>query len=133
MRSQKPYRSGGLSLIELIITSALLGFILVILFSIYPNSILTIRHAENRLKAAMIAQSLLEQKKAAPFSQIEAKPDTSVLSSEELAAYTPEFECYNIPTADSSKLRKIRIVVTWKERDNACSVYKECYVCSARP
>jgi prepilin-type N-terminal cleavage/methylation domain-containing protein len=124
---------GGFSLVELIIATTLLGFLLVVLFSIYPNSIIAVKHAEHRLKAAHLAQSILEQKRAGPFIELDKAITALNIPAADQAIYTPAFECYSVPDTDPSKLKKVRVVVFWREKNREYSIYKECYVCTVHP
>lgn len=132
----------GFSLVELIITTTLMGFILLILFNLYPQSVMAIKHAENRLKAATLAQSLIEQKRAGPFTDIATQP-----TNEEIYALTGDlpwkvdYECVAIPDTDPTKIVKVTVTVSWTERRSRqwtegtqqYILRKETQICSVHP
>lgn len=60
----------GFSLIETIFAASILSIVLMVLFNLYPSSLLAVRRAEHRLEATTLAQSILEAKRALPFSQL---------------------------------------------------------------
>lgn len=60
----------GFSLIETIFAASILSIVLMVLFNLYPSSLLAVRRAEHRLEATTLAQSILESKRAMPFSQL---------------------------------------------------------------
>ncbi|MHB2019229.1 MAG: type IV pilus modification PilV family protein [Candidatus Xenobia bacterium] len=63
-------RRQGFSLIEVIFAASLLSLVMLMMFNLYPSSLLTIRQAEHRLEATALAQSILEQYRAGPFSTL---------------------------------------------------------------
>jgi len=60
----------GFSLIETIFAASILSIVIMVLFNLYPSSLLAVRRAEHRLEATTLAQSILESKRAMPFSQL---------------------------------------------------------------
>jgi len=130
--SRKKRGPAALTLIEMIITSSLLGLILLFLFNIYPNSVMAIKHGEHRLKAACVAQSMLEQKMSYPFYDIDTIPDLSKIEGEDGTIYALCYETSNIPDTNSQMLRRIKVTVTWEERMGRYSLFKECDVCDIR-
>jgi len=123
----------GLTLIEIIITTTLLGMILLFLFTIYPNAVMAIRSGEHRLKAANIAQSMLEKKMAVPFYDIDTPLTEKNMTGEDGTAYALSYETLPIPDTNTQRIRKIRVTVTWEEHNSRqCSIFKEYDVCDIR-
>ncbi|HEY3997922.1 MAG TPA: hypothetical protein VGO93_03600 [Candidatus Xenobia bacterium] len=60
-------RPGGFTLAEIIVATTLLCLVVVMMFNLYPTSLITIRHAEHRLTASARAQHVLEYERALPF------------------------------------------------------------------
>ncbi len=130
--SLKKRGPAALTLIEMIITTTLLGLIMLFLFNIYPNSVMAIRHGEHRLKAACVAQSTLEQKMASPFCDIDTLPALCKIAGEDGTVYALNYEASNIPDTNSLLLRRIKVTVTWEEQMGRYSLFKECDVCDIR-
>jgi Tfp pilus assembly protein PilV len=119
----------GLSMIEVMFAFALLGFILIILFSLFPTTIMAVRHAEHRLKAITIAQSLLEEKRAGSFSSLAATAALAdVIDPDDGIAFHRDYETFSVPGGSPQNVVGIRIKVSWKEKDRDYSVKKEQYV-----
>ena len=130
-----PRDSGrAFSLVELIITTTLLGFILLVLFNLYPQSVFAIKHAEYRMKAATLAQSIIEKKRSGPFGELAAAP-----SQQEIDAlkgdmpYTIDYKCESIPGTDDTKIQKVTVSVSWEERNTPYILTKEAQVCTVHP
>lgn len=124
--------SAGLTLIEMIITTTLLGMILLFLFTIYPNAVMAIRSGEHRLKAANIAQSMLEKKMAVPFYDIDTPLTEKNVTGEDGTAYALSCETLPIPDTNTQRIRRIKVTVTWEEQRRQCSIFKEYDVCDIR-
>ncbi len=60
----------ALSLIETILAASVLSMVMMILFNLYPSSMLAVRKAEHRLQATAMAQSLLEFVRAQSFNNV---------------------------------------------------------------
>lgn len=126
----------GFSLVELIITTTLLGFILLTLFTLFPNSVMAIKHAENRLRAASIAQSVIEIKRVGSFAYL--KTD---LTAQEIYAVTGgepydvkyKWEDITSPVLNPDKIQRITVTVSWTERNGPFSLYKQCDICTVHP
>lgn len=122
--------SRGLSLIEVIFAFTLLGLILMVLFNLFPASVMSVKHAELRIKAIAIAQSILDNKRAAAFSSFalgaESVDDSSFDSGNE---FETTLECYNVDLTDSNNLKRMRATVVWSEKNVIYSVSKEQDIC----
>jgi Tfp pilus assembly protein PilV len=119
----------GFSVIEVMFAFALLGFILIVLFSLFPTTIMAVRHAEHRLKAVNIAQSLLEQKRAGSFSQLADIPLlTDTADPDNGFIFHTDYQTFTVAGASPQNLIGIRAIVTWREKNREYSVKKEQYV-----
>jgi len=83
----------ALSLIETILAASVLSMVMMILFNLYPSSMLAVRKAEHRLQATAMAQSLLEFVRAQSFNNVMAvlqtDPTTSPMMGSPSPAITP--------------------------------------------
>jgi type II secretory pathway pseudopilin PulG len=63
-------RGHGFSLVEIIMATSLLSLVMVMMFNLFPTSLLTIRQAEHRVLAFNFAQEVVEQERAASFQSV---------------------------------------------------------------
>lgn len=129
----------GLSLIETILAASILSLVIMILFNLYPATMVAVRRAEHRLQASGWAQSLLEDARGMPFSSLAAMIPSGQTSSGALDASTlspplyrkiptqPDGTNYGItlevfipstgqPPSTPLRLVGTRAVVTWGEQ-----------------
>lgn len=67
-----PQPGRGFSLVEVIFAASLLSLVMLMMFNLYPSSLLTIRQAEHRLQATAKAQAILEQDRAGSFTVLQS-------------------------------------------------------------
>jgi Tfp pilus assembly protein PilV len=118
----------GLSLVELLFTISFLGVIITVFFNLLPSSVMSIRHAQHILDASMFAQSILEEKRAGAFFNLDDPPVISNAVGDDGTPYTYVYETFDVAGADPSHLKGIRVTVTWKEKTRQYSISKELYV-----
>lgn len=122
----------GFTLVEMIITTALIGMIILFLFNIYPNAVLAIKRGEHRLKASYVAQAVLEKKMASSFYDIDAPLTEKSLTGDDGMIYTVSCETFHLPDTNPQNLRRLKVTVIWEEQRSRCSVFKEYDVCDIR-
>jgi len=126
------WENQGFTLVEMIITTVLLGMIVLFLFNIYPNAVLAIRRGEHRLKASYAAQAVLERKIASSFYDIDAPLTGKTVTGDDGTVYTISYEALSLPDTNPQNLRRIKVTVTWEEQSSRCKVFKEYDVCDIR-
>jgi len=121
----------GMSLIEVIFAATFLCLIFMAMINILPLATFAIKRTEHRLNASAIAQSVLEERRAAPFSTIDSQPARTQQTGDDKTVYTITYEAPAMDsTVDSTRLRRIVVTVTWKERGTDLSVMREMYLCN---
>ncbi|MGV8119556.1 MAG: hypothetical protein AB2L14_07335 [Candidatus Xenobiia bacterium LiM19] len=121
----------GMSLIEVIFAATFLCLIFMAMINILPLATFAIKRTEHRINASAIAQSVLEERRAGPFSSIDSQPATTQQIGDDKTVYTILYEAPPMDsTVDSTKLRRIVVTVTWKERGIDLSVMREMYLCN---
>jgi prepilin-type N-terminal cleavage/methylation domain-containing protein len=120
----------GFSLIEVIMAVTILGLVIMFIFNLYPSSVLAIRHAEHRLRAVNLAQSILEEKRSGPFSALAAATDLKDVTGDDGVIYHPVYEPFIVLGADPNRLRGIRVTVTWTAQEKQYAISQEAYVCN---
>ncbi|MDQ7821353.1 MAG: hypothetical protein RDV48_01025 [Candidatus Eremiobacteraeota bacterium] len=125
-----PRKPAGVSLAEIVITVTLLGFIMMVLFNLYPGSIGAIRHAEHRIIAGNFAQSIIEEKRGGSYTDLDTAPAVADLKGGDDTLYHLEnYEKFTISGADENIAKGIRVTVSWEEKDKRkFTITKEVYV-----
>ena len=121
----------GLTLIEVLFATTLIGLIIIFLFCLYPSSVMAVRRAEHRMKAVQLAQSILEVKRFGPFSELGTPPGmyNEPVKGDDGTMFTPSrYECYEISGSDPAYLKGIRVTVSWKDKDVENYITQEIYV-----
>lgn len=128
----------GFSLIETIFAASILSLVMMVLFNLYPSSLLAVRRAEHRLEATTLAQSILETKRAEPFSVLAAKTpdlyytrqndddlkklapgsDANGIVKEDGVTLVPSFKVFHVSGTDPSRMLGLQAVVEWDENQN---------------
>ncbi|MDQ7826033.1 MAG: hypothetical protein RDV48_24735 [Candidatus Eremiobacteraeota bacterium] len=121
---------GGFSLIEVIFTSSLLLFLMIVMLSVFPGSLMAIDHAEHRIEASHIAQSVLEKKRSGPFSEVDDDPDPGEVRGSGGVLYTLHYSTLAVSGAEASLLKKAVITITWEFKGKNYSLTQELYVCN---
>lgn len=119
----------GFSLAEVIITITLLGFIMMVLFNLYPSSIRAIRHAQHRLEASNFAQSIIETKREGPFGSFDAALSDQLESDDGTVFYA---ECISVTPTGAQYMKGVQVTVSWQERDDLYTTTKELFISKVR-
>ncbi|MEW6278658.1 MAG: hypothetical protein AB1758_08565 [Candidatus Eremiobacterota bacterium] len=123
----------GFSIIEAILSISLLALLIMLLFNLYPTSLLGIRRAEHRLLADNLARSLVERERARPFADLTPLPPTNQPSftNEDGVIFQPVLEIR--PVGVSGVTTEVRAMVTWKVQGRTQQVTHAAYVSKVRP
>ena len=107
----------GFSLVELLMSFALLGLVIVLLLNLFPSSIAAVRLGEQRYRAQTMASSLLEQKMSVPFSQLLVGTRVTLpVQQFEGVDYQSRLEVDKVTGSDPAVLRSVRVSVEWTVR-----------------
>jgi hypothetical protein len=128
----KPKRISGLSLAELVITVTLFGFIIMLLFNIYPTSIGAIKHGQLLFESSSLAQSKIEEIRREPFTTLDAPPASVDDYFSDRTLYHIDYTAIDVksldPAVNTDMLKGIRVTISWKERTNEYSIFKDLYI-----
>ncbi|MDQ7826461.1 MAG: hypothetical protein RDV48_26905 [Candidatus Eremiobacteraeota bacterium] len=105
----------GFSLVETIFTVSIIGFIIIVMLNILPGALTGVRKTGHRIRAGAIARSILEEKRAGPFSGIDMAPPAQVTDPDG-SVYDVGYEVLTQAGTNTAKLKGIKITVSWKER-----------------
>ena len=120
-------------MLETIFGLFLLSFLIVMVFNLYPSSLLSVRRAEESVQADLLAQSLLDQSTARPFDQLVIGELYQVQQDFKSTRLEATLEVYSVPDAQEELLKRLRVVVAWKARDRDYAVIHECLVPYVNP
>ena len=133
-------RPRGMTLIEVIFTASLLALVFMVLLSIFPTAMFSVRQTEHRLTANNIAQAVIDECRSGPFARLVADatvdkttpgPLGDILRrSDQKGDDKMEFETTlrvsSSPTASVPRntLCLVAVEVAWKERGQTYQVQR---------
>lgn len=120
----------GLTLLETVISGFVLSLVIIFIASLFPSSLLAIQSSESRIQADYLATTLLEEMRHQPFDQITALPGGQLKKGRSTLRYTTEVG--PVPNSDPRFLKRIKVEVTWEERNKTRKVVRETWVHALR-
>lgn len=121
-------RRRGLSLLETVFASGLLAGVVFLLFNLYPASALAVRRTQDHMQADQIAQTIISQQQAMPFSKV-VTPATAM---DEVVYgnthYKPQLEVFTVAGTDANVLKRVRVTISWEWVRGPQSVVQEIYL-----
>lgn len=102
----------GLSLLETILSTALLAGVMLLLFNLYPAAALAVRRGQDQLVADNLAQTLLDQKRAEGFQQLKIGTETGLPVTENGRIYSSLIEVFDVD-GNPDLLKGVRVIVSW--------------------
>lgn len=125
-------RPRGLSLIEVVFAASLLAVVFMILLSIFPTAMFSVRQTEHRLVASGIAQAILDECRSGPFLLLEENAEIDQTSpgylgdlvrrslhpGDDGVSYQARLRVRSSPTSTvpRNSLALVEVVVSWRER-----------------
>jgi prepilin-type N-terminal cleavage/methylation domain-containing protein len=123
-------RNRGFTMIELVVTIAFMGIVIVSLMELFTVLRQTNRAADNYTIATQVAQQLVEQYRNTPYANIAL--GTVDLTSSALGSYpslqTPRSAIVTVTETDPDGLKKLEVAVSYKGRTGTRSVQLTTYV-----
>lgn len=127
----------GLSLLEVVVSFAVLLTVSVFIFQLVPSSVLAIRQGEIRLEANNLARTLLEENRSKGFSVLQGKVGQVLYAHEHLSGTGVTFKSEVLvrpaDTADTKRCLDLAVAVRWQFRDTHYDVRTGAYVWSSQP
>ncbi len=118
----------GFGLTETVLSFGLIGLLLIFVLNLFPSALAAQRSADERLQAATVARSALEQQLDQPFNQLplglRRELDPVTIGA---IQYKVRLEVDQSPSADPKFLRVLRLVVGWKSKGIEREVKRELY------
>lgn len=121
----------GLSIIETVISVFILSMLTILLFNLYPGSVLAARQAEQKQRADRLAQSHLSEVMNRPFSSLPVGYQEHLLPDQTLSGitYVATLNVDALPNGeDPAVARALRVKVEWQERSKNREVTHEIWI-----
>lgn len=109
------------TLVENLLAFTLISLVLILLLNLFPSSMATVRKSEQRYQALTLADSLVEEQAARPFSKLVVGSHQQSDNGE----YQIHTEILAIPGENPAWLKNVRVTVSWKYRDQPRQVMRE--------
>lgn len=116
----------ALSLLETVVSGFILTLLVIFVVSLFPGSLIAIQSSESRIQADSLASNLLEEMRHRPFDKIVALPAGQESRERSVLNYTTEVG--PVPGSNPLFLKKLRVVVTWTERNKERRLVRETWV-----
>ena len=139
-------KTRALSLIDVIFTASLLAVVFMILLSIFPTAMFSVRQTEHRLVAGGIAQAILDECRSGPFLRLATNQVVDATTMGPLGdvvrrcnhlgddgmAYVPRLTVAASPTSTVPRntLAQLTVEVSWHERGQTLKVTRILQVAS---
>lgn len=136
----------GLSLIEVIFTASLLALVFMVLLSIFPTAMFSVRQTEHRLTANGIAGAILDGCRSGPFTHLATNQTVDLttpgalgdilrrsnLKGDDGMVFTPVLRVGPSPTSTVPRttLCQLTVDVSWKERSRTPHITRTLQVSS---
>lgn len=113
--------SKALSLIEIVISLAILLTVILALFGLFPHSFMAMHQAHGLRSANNLAQSILEERRTRPFDELA----TEAVQEEEVNGVVYKTQLSVRIDPEDPKLKWLRVEVSWKERERPCKLSQQ--------
>jgi type II secretory pathway pseudopilin PulG len=124
------HKNRGFTIIELVVTIAFMGIVIVSLMELFTALRQTNRAANNYTIATQVAQQIVEQYRNTPYASINT--GTSDVTSSALSPYpsllTPRSATVTVAEVDPNGLKQIDVSISYKERTGVKTVQLSTYV-----
>ena len=121
---QTKSRGAGFTIIELVVTMAFMGIVVVSITQLYATLRQTNRSADNYTIATQVAQQLLEKYRNTPYGNITV--GTTDVTSTALSAYpslaSPRSASTTVTEVDIAGLKQVSVAVSYKDRTGTKNV-----------
>ncbi|MGE4206568.1 MAG: hypothetical protein AB7J86_38285 [Vulcanimicrobiota bacterium] len=121
----------GLTLVETILASFLLGTMIVAVMGVWPAYYRAVEKSKNRRVAVALAEQQMEIAMAEGFLGVRRREESFELESERGGSrVTTRFDCLVQVTQDSLYLKTVTVTVSWPETRNVKEVRYESKISS---
>lgn len=120
----KQSREAGFTIIELVVTMAFMGIVIVSISQLYLTLRQVNRSADNYTTATQVAQQLMEKYRNTPYANITT--GTTDVTSSVLSPYpslsSPRSATTTVTEVDAAGLKQVDIAVSYKDRSGTRNV-----------
>ncbi|MBI3925991.1 MAG: prepilin-type N-terminal cleavage/methylation domain-containing protein [Armatimonadetes bacterium] len=119
----------GFSLLETVVAGSLLALVMLLLFNLFPSSMLALRQGEQQIQADAVAQSALDQVRSEGYGKLQPGEVRRLQPVRRGSlVYTPTLEVFQVADADPNLLKGLRTTVSWQERGESRQVVHEIWI-----
>jgi Tfp pilus assembly protein PilV len=122
-------RTRGVSIAETLISIFLLSLLIIVVFNMFPTTVLANRQGSERLQAVTVAQTALAEARSRPFSELsigttEPLPENSLRGTK----YLSQLKILAPDEGDSDRLKVLEVTVTWQARNIKRSISERLWI-----
>ena len=122
----------GFSVAETIFAFAVLLFVVLAVFEIFPGAMMATRRAECELHAHSIAEQAIESARALGFGKIPPAPQAIPPQTLDGVTYEGTLESFNAPASNPNYVRGLRARVSWTFRGRPSTIVREVLVSNVK-
>lgn len=131
-------KRAGFTLIEVIFTASLLALVFLVVLSIFPTAMFSVRQTEHRLTANNIAQAILDECRSGPFVNLRTDQSVDITTTSALGdvlrrcnqegddkmQFVPTLQVGPSPTSSAPRttLCQLSVDISWSERGHTYHV-----------
>lgn len=126
-------RPTGFTLVETIFSTLFVSIAVLAIVNLFPGAYLSIARSETRLQADMIANSVMDELRVTPFTELtpgvytKAAPPFEPWKVEN-TTYSPKVTIYDVPGTDPTVLRGVKVEVRYRVHATIATVTHETYI-----
>jgi Tfp pilus assembly protein PilV len=107
----------GFTLVEALITMFLISLMVISIFSVFPQTRKGLAHSENRMNAAFLCKSLLDEQRGKGFQAVAPSTGSYTYSGVNNDAPSNQSFDYTVNVqATGTDKKQVWVVVTWKDQ-----------------
>lgn len=126
-----------MTLLEVVVSFAVLLTISVFIFQLVPSSVLAIRQGEIRLEANNLARCLLEENRSMGFSALQGKVGQVIYAEDHASptgvTFQSEVAVRQADSADTSRVVDLAVTIYWQFHDTRYNVRTGSYLWNSMP
>lgn len=123
----------GFTLVETIFSTLFVSVAVLAIVNLFPGAYLSIAKSETRLQADNVANSVMDEVRITPFSELPIGPYSVAAPpfepwTVENTTYLPRVTIYEVPGTDFTVLKGVRVEVSYRVHATIQTVTHETYI-----
>jgi Tfp pilus assembly protein PilV len=130
----RTYERCGFTLVETIFSTLFISLTVLAIINLFPGAYLSVKKSETQLQCDMVANSIVEELRATPFTQLATSGTYARTGSPfetqtvDGVSYSPKVTLFDVPDTDSKFVRGVRVEVTYRVRTSSHTTVYETYL-----